>query len=75
MFAAEHSSYALVGTHNFTYTNLLCFRSQDHVPRDPRPFYPSRRRRMPQYELISAPTERRPASLVRHNYRLCNEVQ
>jgi hypothetical protein len=41
MFAAEHSSYALVRTRNFAYTNLPHFRSQDRVPCL---FYPSLRR-------------------------------
>ncbi|OAX35457.1 hypothetical protein K503DRAFT_367496 [Rhizopogon vinicolor AM-OR11-026] len=64
MFAAEHSSCALVRTRDFPYTNLPHFRSQDRVPSL---FYPNRRRHMSQYELVSAPTGRRPASSVRHD--------
>jgi len=43
MFAAEHSSCAFVRSHDFAYTNLPHFRSQDRVPCL---FYPSRRRRI-----------------------------
>ncbi|KAJ8586633.1 hypothetical protein M405DRAFT_823023 [Rhizopogon salebrosus TDB-379] len=53
MFAAEHSSNALMRTHDFAYTNLPHVRPQDCILCI---FYPSRRQ-----------TERQPASSVCHD--------
>ncbi|KAJ8580591.1 hypothetical protein M405DRAFT_938679 [Rhizopogon salebrosus TDB-379] len=64
MFAAEDSSYALVRTRDFAYTQpaaLLVPR-----PRAPSLISKSSSTHMSQYEHLSAPTERRPASSLRH---------
>jgi hypothetical protein len=64
MFAAEDSSYALVRTRDFAYTQPAALPVPR--PRTPSLISKSSSTHMSQYELVSAPTERRPASSLRH---------